>query len=64
MFGVARVGCGVFVIVIDPLGRYRTAKAAVAKGGNYPEQFKRVLPSHDKFWGNEDAMAEGAPSVS
>jgi acetyl esterase len=47
--------------VIDPLGRYRTAKAAVARGGTYPEQFKRVLPSHDKFWGTEEAMAEGAP---
>jgi acetyl esterase len=47
--------------VIDPLGRYRTAKAAIARGGTYPEQFKRVLPSHDKFWGTEEAMAEGAP---
>lgn len=58
----ADVNCVVMLWpVIDPLGRYRTAKAAVAKGGNYPEQFKRVLPSHDKFWGSEEAMAEGAP---
>jgi acetyl esterase len=58
----ARVNCVVMLWpVIDPLGRYRTAKAAVAKGGDYPEQFKRVLPSHDKFWGSEAAMAEGAP---
>lgn len=58
----AKVNCVVMLWpVIDPLGRYRTAKAAVAKGGTYPEQFKRVLPSHDKFWGSEEAMAEGAP---
>ena len=41
----ASVNCVVMMWpVIDPLGRYRTAKAAVAKGGNYPERFKRVCP--------------------
>jgi len=48
--------------VVDPLGRYRVAKEAVAKGGKYPEQFDRVLPLHDLYWGSEAAMDEGAPS--
>ena len=61
----ARVSCVVMLWpVIDPIGRYRTAKAAVAKGGNYPEQFARVLPSHDKYWGSEAAMEEGAPATA
>lgn len=61
----ARVDCVVMLWpVIDPIGRYRTAKAIVAKGGDYPEQFARVLPSHDKYWGSEAAMAEGAPATA
>ena len=61
----ARVNCVVMLWpVIDPIGRYRTAKATVAKGGDYPEQFARVLPSHDKYWGSEAAMAEGAPATA
>ena len=61
----ARVNCIVMLWpVIDPIGRYRTAKAVVAKGGTFPEQFARVLPSHDKYWGTEAAMAEGAPATA
>ncbi|MEZ5849364.1 MAG: alpha/beta hydrolase [Hyphomicrobiaceae bacterium] len=48
--------------VVDPLGRYRYGKALQASGGTYPEQIDRVLPSHDAYWGNEEAMAEGAPA--
>ena len=47
--------------VIDPLHRYRYAKALQAKGGTYPEQIDRVIPSHVKFWGTEAAMDEGSP---
>ena len=47
--------------VIDPLGRYRYGKELQAKGGSYPEQIDRVIPSHDKYWGSETAMAEGNP---
>jgi acetyl esterase len=58
----ATVGCVVLCWpVIDPLGRYLYAKEAVAAGGDYPENLPRVLPSHDKFWGSEDAMSEASP---
>ncbi len=39
--------------VIDPLYRYRT----VAKGQNRPE----LVDAHDRYWGSEEAMAEGNP---
>ncbi|PZP99995.1 MAG: alpha/beta hydrolase [Variovorax paradoxus] len=47
--------------VIDPLGRYRYARDWEASGKPYPETISRVLPDHLKFWGDEDAMAEGSP---
>lgn len=48
--------------VIDPLGRYQYAKKIKAAGGADAEEVGRVLPSHDKFWVTEAAMAEGAPA--
>jgi acetyl esterase/lipase len=50
--------------VIDPLGRYRYAKALKAGGAPYPEVVDRVLPSHDLYWQTEDAMAEGNPVMA
>jgi len=50
--------------VIDPLGRYRYAKALKASGQPYPEVVDRVLPSHDEYWRTEDAMAEGNPVLA
>jgi len=50
--------------VIDPLGRYRYAKALKASGQPYPEVVDRVLPSHDEYWRTEDAMAEGNPTLA
>jgi acetyl esterase len=50
--------------VIDPLSRYRYAKALKAKGQPYPEVVDRVLPSHDDYWKTEDAMAEGNPVLA
>src|SRR5207302_1988474 len=47
--------------VIDPLRRFHHAKRLQAAGGKYPEQIDRVIPSHTKFWGTEDAMEEGNP---
>ena len=47
--------------VIDPLRRYHHAQRLQAAGGKYPEQIDRVIPSHTKFWGTEDAMEEGNP---
>ncbi|MFT3821135.1 MAG: alpha/beta hydrolase [Rubrivivax sp.] len=50
--------------VIDPLGRYRHAKALRAGGQPYPEVIDRVLPDHDRYWPSEDAMAEGNPVMA
>jgi acetyl esterase len=50
--------------VIDPLGRYRYARALKAGGGPYPEVVDRVLPGHDAYWGTEAAMAEGSPVLA
>jgi acetyl esterase/lipase len=47
--------------VIDPLRRFHHAKRLQAAGGTYPEQIDRVIPSHVKFWGTEEAMEEGNP---
>src|SRR5215510_12571036 len=47
--------------VIDPLRRFHHAKRLQAAGGKYPEQIDRVIPSHIKFWGSEEAMEEGNP---
>jgi acetyl esterase/lipase len=47
--------------VIDPLRRFHHAKRLQAAGGKYPEQIDRVIPSHIKFWGTEEAMEEGNP---
>ena len=61
----ARVGCVVLCWpVIDPLSRYRYAKALKAKGQPYPEVVDRVLPCHDDYWKTEDAMAEGNPVLA
>jgi acetyl esterase/lipase len=47
--------------VIDPLRRFHHAKRLQAAGGTYPQQIDRVIPSHIKFWGSEEAMEEGNP---
>ena len=61
----AHVGCVVLCWpVIDPLARYRYAKALKAKGQPYPEVVDRVLPCHDEYWKTEDAMAEGNPVLA
>jgi acetyl esterase/lipase len=58
----ASVRCAVLCWpVIDPLARYRYAKALKAGGPPYPEVVDRVLPGHDAYWRTEDAMAEGSP---
>jgi acetyl esterase/lipase len=50
--------------VIDPLGRYRYAKNLKERGGPGSDLAERVLPSHDQFWGTEEAMAEGSPTIA
>ena len=50
--------------VIDPLGRYHYAKRLKAGGKPYPEVIDRVLPDHDKYWLDEQNMAEGSPTIA
>jgi acetyl esterase/lipase len=50
--------------VIDPLARYRYAKKLKAGGQPYPDLVDQVLPSHDEYWGTEEAMAEGNPVLA
>ena len=50
--------------VIDPIGRYRYAKAIEAKGKPYPLAVDELLPCHDAYWGTEAAMEEGAPATA
>lgn len=50
--------------VIDPLARYRYALAMQASGEPYPEAIDRVIPDHMRYWGSEDAMAEGNPVLA
>jgi acetyl esterase/lipase len=47
--------------VIDPLGRYQHVKERLASGQPYPEAFDRMIPSHDRYWRTEAAMAEASP---
>jgi acetyl esterase/lipase len=50
--------------VIDPLARYRYAKKLKEGGKPYPDLVDQVLPSHDEYWGTEEAMAEGNPVLA
>ena len=50
--------------VIDPIGRYRYAKAIEAKGKPYPLAVDELIPCHDKYWGTEAAMEEGSPATA
>jgi len=50
--------------VIDPLARYRYAKELRDSGEPYPELVDRVLPAHDKYWQDEETMAEGNPVLA
>ncbi len=61
----ARVRCVVMCWpVIDPLARYRYAKALRASGRPRPEILDQVIPLHDAYWGSEEAMAEGNPALA
>ena len=50
--------------VIDPLGRYRYARAIEARGKPYPLAVDELLPCHDAYWGTEAAMDEGSPATA
>jgi acetyl esterase/lipase len=49
--------------VVNPIGRYRLAKALVREP-NPPDWAVRHIPLHDSYWGNETNMAEGSPLLA
>jgi acetyl esterase len=49
--------------VINPLGRYRHAKRALA-GANPPEWPKSIMARQDAYWRSEANMAEGNPMLA
>jgi hypothetical protein len=49
--------------VINPLGRYRHAKRALA-GANPPEWPKSIMARQDSYWRSEANMAEGNPMLA
>jgi acetyl esterase len=50
--------------VIDPLARYRYAKALKASSAEPPKFVDLVLPLHDQYWPSEAAMEEGNPALA
>ena len=63
--GDARVAFAVLCWpVIDPLGRYHYAKALRASGKPYPAGIDRVLPDHDRYWPDEQAMGQASPLLA
>jgi acetyl esterase/lipase len=50
--------------VIDPLSRYRYAKALKNGDSAHREIADRWLPHHDQYWQTEEAMAEGNPLLA
>lgn len=50
--------------VINPYGRYRFAKRLLAGETAPPEwEPERIIGLHDAYWGTEEAMAEGSPTL-
>jgi acetyl esterase len=61
----ATVRCAILLWpVIDPLARYRYAKALKAASAEPPKFVDLVLPLHDQFWQGEAAMEEGNPALA
>ena len=49
--------------VIDPLGRYRYAKN-LKEQGQHVKQADEWMAAHDKYWQDENEMAEGNPTLA
>jgi len=61
----ARVRCVVMLWpVIDPLGRYRFVKQLRDAGKPYPDFVDLLIKMHDRYWKDEDTMAEGNPALA
>jgi acetyl esterase/lipase len=50
--------------VIDPLGRYRFVKQLKEAGKPYPDFVELLLKMHDRYWHDEETMAEGNPALA
>ena len=48
--------------VIDPLGRYRYAKN-MKEEGKHLKQAEEWIAKHDRYWADENEMAEGNPTL-
>ncbi len=61
----ATVRCAVMLWpVIDPLGRYRFVKQLKEAGKQYPDFVDLLLKMHDRYWHDEETMAEGNPALA
>ena len=49
--------------VIDPLGRYRYARN-LKEQGEHAKQADEWIAAHDKYWQDENEMAEGNPTLA
>jgi acetyl esterase/lipase len=50
--------------VIDPLGRYRFVKGLKEAGKPYPDFVDLLIKMHDRYWQDEETMAEGNPALA
>jgi acetyl esterase len=50
--------------VIDPLGRYRFVRKLKDAGQPYPDFVELLVKMHDRYWHDEDTMAEGNPALA
>ncbi len=50
--------------VIDPLGRYRFVKQLRDAGKPYPDFVDLLIKMHDRYWKDEETMAEGNPALA
>jgi acetyl esterase len=50
--------------VIDPLGRYRFVMKLKEAGKPYPDFVDLLVKMHDRYWHDEQTMAEGNPALA
>jgi acetyl esterase len=50
--------------VIDPLGRYRFVQQLKEAGKPYPDFVDLLIKMHDRYWHDEETMAEGNPALA
>jgi acetyl esterase/lipase len=50
--------------VIDPLGRYRFVQQLKEAGKPYPDFVDLLIKMHDRYWHDDETMAEGNPALA